>query len=54
MKQVENTFADKVPGDLSWLARWASIAVRDQLAEIQNDVPVLVRTPFQVRLHTCY
>lgn len=36
-------FAEKTTEDLSWLGQWASIALRDQLAEIQQGIPVLVR-----------
>ena len=43
-------FADKAVKDLSYLARWASIALREQLKEIQRDIPdeVLVRIVVQV------
>lgn len=39
---TETQFAHLKPEDLSWSARWASIAIRDQLVEIQQDIKALV------------
>ena len=54
MAQPAKQFFDKTIDDLSLLSRWASIALRDQFAEIQKDVPVLVCYPmkFDVGLTT--
>lgn len=39
---TETQFAHLKPKDLSWSARWASIAIREQLVEIQQPITALV------------
>ncbi|KAL8744424.1 MAG: hypothetical protein Q9190_003335 [Brigantiaea leucoxantha] len=41
MTQAVPQFADKTVEDLSWLGRWASIAMREQLKEIQFKISAL-------------
>ncbi|KAL8846236.1 MAG: hypothetical protein Q9221_008668 [Calogaya cf. arnoldii] len=38
---TETKFAHLKPEDLSWSARWSSIAIREQLLDIQKAIPVL-------------
>ena len=39
---TQTQFAKIKPQELSWSARWASIAVRDQLVNIQDGIKALV------------
>ena len=41
-------FADKTVDDLTLCGRWASIALREQIAEIQDGVPALVYNKFHI------
>ena len=45
INETMSEYAKKLSNDVDLGARWASIAIREQLKEIQQGIPGLVRVP---------